>query len=331
MPGIRKYLLSKVTIYAVTFFVAVTLDWAIPRFMPGDPIAILISRMSTLPQSAQVLYSYFYHAFGLNEPLWKQYLNFWAALLQGDLGVSIYLYPRRVADIIFSALPYDIILLYPAVISSWIVGNLLGALAARSRFLDSVTLPVFYFLNASPYFWLAIVLQWNFTVTLPVFPPSGAYTPGHIPSLTLDFVVDFLYHYILPFLSIFLVSLGGWAIGMRNMIIYEIESDYIRYLESLGVPRSLQLNYAFKNSILPQITGLALQMGTVVTGAITTEVVFSYPGLGYILMQGILNEDYFLIQGCFLFIVLLVLASNFVIDLLYAVIDPRIRVATVGE
>ncbi|MEO2151195.1 MAG: ABC transporter permease, partial [Thermococcus sp.] len=139
-------------------------------------------------------------------------------------------------------------------------------------------------------------------------------------------------HWILPFLSLFLVMLGGWAIGMRNMIIYEVEADYVRYLEALGASEKTLMKHAFRNAILPQVTGLALQLGTMVAGALTTEIVFSYPGIGYILMQGILNQDYFLIQGCFLVIVISVLVANFIIDLLYAVIDPRVRFSfTEGE
>ncbi|MEB3774909.1 MAG: ABC transporter permease [Desulfurococcales archaeon] len=329
--GLASYIGKKAMVYAVTFFVAVTLNWAIPRLMPGDPIGLLLSRFATMPESTEVLYSYFMQSFGLDRPLHEQYLNFWRALLNGDLGVSIYMYPKKVEDIVLEALPYDIVLIVPAVVVSWVIGNWLGALASVNKRLDNILMPVFYFLTASPYFWMAIVLAWIFTVVIPVFPPSGAYSPGLEPSLSITFIVDFLKHWILPFLSLLLVMLGGWAIGMRNMIIYELESNYSRYMEALGAPRELILRYSFRNAMLPQITGLALQIGLAVAGAITTEIVFSYPGLGYLMLQAIQNQDYFLMQGAFLVIVVMVLVSNFVIDLVYAFIDPRIRATYSGE
>jgi len=151
------------------------------------------------------------------------------------------------------------------------------------------------------------------------------------PNWSLSFILDVLHHWFLPFASLFLVGFGGWAIGMRNMIIYELEADYSRYLEALGAPRKLIRKYAFRNGILPQITGLALQLGVVVAGALVTEVVFSYPGIGYLLLAAIQNQDYFLIQGCFLFIIIGVLLANFVIDLVYLVVDPRTRLGMMGE
>ncbi|ASJ17526.1 peptide ABC transporter permease [Thermococcus chitonophagus] len=323
----RRYLVRKIIIYILTFIFAVTIDFIIPRLMPGDPIAVLLSRFATLPDVTKYLHSYFMQAFGLDKPLWVQYITFWKAVLHGDLGISIYYYPKPVAQIIKEALPYDLALLVPSIVASWIVGNWLGALAGKNRKLDSYLMPIFYFLQASPYFWFAILLAYLFSVKLGWFPIAGAYSYGIIPSLSWTFIKDYLHHWFLPFLSLFLVQLGGWAIGMRNMIIYEIEADYARYLESLGASERLIMKHAFKNAMLPQITGLALQLGLIVAGNVTVQVVFSYPGIGYVLMQGILNQDYFLIQGCFLVIILNVLVANFLIDLLYAVVDPRVRSA----
>jgi peptide/nickel transport system permease protein len=140
-----------------------------------------------------------------------------------------------------------------------------------------------------------------------------------------------LHHWFLPFASLFLVGFGGWAIGMRNLIIYELEADYSRYLEALGAPRGLIRKYAFGNALLPQLTGLALQLGVIVAGALVTEVVFSYPGIGYLLLQAVQNQDYFLIQGCFLFIIIGVLLANFVIDIAIVIVDPRTRTGMLGE
>ena len=323
----NKYLTRKIFIYLLTFFVAVTLDWAIPRFMPGNPISVLMSRFSGLPESRKILTSYFTQAFGLDKPLWQQYLNFWKALLRGDLGVSIYLYPKSVLSIIKESLPFDILLLLPAILLSWIIGNWVGAFAAKSKKIDRFLIPVLYVLSSMPYFWFAIILAWTFGVVIPIFPIAGGYSYSMTPEFSLTFVLDFLKHWILPFLSLFVVMLGGWAIGMRNMIIYEVEANYSRYMESLGSSERLILKYAFRNAILPQVTGLALQLGQMVAGALTTEMVFSYPGIGYILMQAILHQDYFLIQGCFLFIVLGVLLANFIVDFVYVLIDPRVRIS----
>jgi peptide/nickel transport system permease protein len=328
---LRKYLTKKILVYILTFFFAVTIDWAIPRFMPGNPINFLISRFAGLPESVKVLQSYFTQAFGLDKPLWEQYINFWKALFKGDLGISIYMYPQPVAKIIARSLPYSLIVLLPAVLLSFAIGNRFGAFVARKRRLDNFALPIFYTLTASPYFWFGILLAWIFGVVIPLFPLAGAYSFGTTPSLSWQFVLDFLHHWVLPFGSLFLVMLGGWAIGMRNMIIYELEANYSRYLEALGSSQKLIRRYAYRNAILPQITGLAIQLGTVVAGALTTEIVFSYPGIGYLLMQGILNQDYFLIQGCFLFIILGVLIANFLVDIFYVIIDPRIRKSYSGE
>ncbi|ACJ75233.1 peptide ABC transporter permease [Thermosipho africanus H17ap60334] len=327
----KKYLRNKIIIYILTFIFAVTIDWLIPRLMPGNPILVLVSRFSGLPDAAKVMYSYLTKAFGLDQPLWTQYVNFWIAFFKGDLGISIYLYPKPVLDVLKSALPYSLGLLIPSILISWIIGNNLGAFAARRKKFDSFMLPVMYFLTGAPYLWLGILLAYFFGVVLRWVPIAGAYSFSLRPHFSWTFIADFLKHWILPFLSLFIVQLGGWAIGMRNMVIYELENNYVRFLETMGVKRSLIKKYTFRNAILPQVTGLALQLGTVIAGQVATEVVFSYPGVGYILTQAILNQDYFLIQGCFLFIIIGVLVANFTVDLVYMILDPRIRYSYGGE
>jgi peptide/nickel transport system permease protein len=325
-----RYLARKVLIYLVTFFVAVTIDWAIPRFMPGDPIERLLSRMQAQPGSSEVLSDYYTKAFGLDVPVWEQYLNFWAALFHGDLGLSIANFPTPVSELILGALPYTLALLIPAILLSFWAGNKVGALAARRRALDNTVLPVGYVLTATPQMWLGIVLAWVFASTLAWFPVSGAYGLSLQPSWSLEFAQSFLHHWVLPFSALFLVAFGGWAIGMRNMIIYELEADYSNYLASLGAPTKLVRKYAYRNALLPQITGLALALGAVVAGAIVVEIVFSYPGLGTLTLNAIQNRDYFLIQGIFLFLIVGVLIANFVIDIAYVFIDPRTRVGMQG-
>ncbi|HOO73756.1 MAG: ABC transporter permease [Thermotogae bacterium] len=326
-----KYLRKKLIIYLITFFFAVTLDWAIPRFMPGDPISMLLARFNGLENSSDIVRSTFTKSFGLDQPLITQYFGFWKSLFTGDLGISIYLYPKKVSEIISQALIYDILLLLPAILLSWIVGNKLGARSGVNKKVDNIMMPFFYVLTSSPYFWFAVLLVFFFGVKLQIFPVNGAYSNIMIPGFNIQFILDFLYHWVLPFLSLFMVMLGGWAIGMRNMIIYEMGSNYSKYMESLGSSEKLIRKYAFRNAILPQVTGLALQLGTIVAGAFTTEIVFSYPGIGYILLKALLNQDYFLIQGCFLFIVICVLVANFLVDIVYMLIDPRVRFSFSGE
>ena len=150
------------------------------------------------------------------------------------------------------------------------------------------------------------------------------------PTLSLHFAESLLWHWFLPFLSLFLVGFGGWAIGMRNLIIYELDADYSRYLQSLGAPSKLVRKYAYHNAVLPQLSGLALSFGVIVAGALVTEVVFSYPGLGWYSYQAIINQDYFLLQGIFLFVITGVLVANFLIDIVYVLVDPRVRLGMEG-
>jgi peptide/nickel transport system permease protein len=287
--------------------------------------------MHAQPSAEEALSGYYTKAFGFDVPIWEQYLNFWAALLHGDLGRSIQFFPTTVTELIMSALPYTIALLVPAILLSFWAGNKVGALAARRKVLDNTVLPASYVFTATPQMWLGIVLAWLFASTWAIFPVSGAYGLDVQPAWSLEFALSFLHHWILPFTALFLVAFGGWAIGMRNMIIYELEADYSSYLASLGAPTKLVRKYAYRNALLPQITGLALALGAVVAGAIVVEIVFSYPGLGTLTLSALQNRDYFLIQGIFLFLITGVLIANFVIDIVYVVIDPRTRTGMQGS
>lgn len=327
-----RYFRRKLLIYLLTFFVAVTINWMIPRFMPGDPVQSMLAKASVrTPESAAALQDYYSRLFGLDVPAWQQYLNFWAALFRGDLGVSIYLFPTPVTSVIMDAVPYTLALLLPAILLSWWAGNKFGALAARRRWLDNSVLPLGYVLTATPYMWLAILLAWALGIVAGIFPVSGGYSFSLAPNWSLEFFGSLLRHWFLPFLSLFLVAFGGWAIGMRNLIIYELEADYANYLAALGAPHRLVRRYAFRNAMLPQITGLALQLGVVVGGAVVTEIVFSYPGLGLLVLNAIEHQDFFLLQGVFLFIVVGVLVANFIVDVVYVLVDPRTRIGMEGK
>jgi peptide/nickel transport system permease protein len=327
----RRYFGRKLLIYALTFFVAVTVDWMIPRFMPGDPVQTMLARASLRPEASQAMQAYYTSVFGLDVPVWQQYLNYWGELFHGNMGTSVWLFPAPVTDVIMGAVPYTLALLIPAILLSWWAGNKVGALAARRKGLDNTVLPVGYLLTATPYMWLGILLAWSLGLMAGLFPIAGGYSFDRAPSWSLSFLADLFAHWFLPFASLFLVAFGGWAIGMRNLIIYELEADYANYLEALGAPRRLVRRYAFRNAVLPQLTGLALQLGVLVAGALVTEIVFGYPGLGSLILSAITNQDFFLLQGVFLFIVIGVLAANFVIDIVYVLVDPRTRTGMQGS
>ena len=326
-----RYLARKITIYLLTFYVAVTIDWAIPRLMPGDPVDGLIARLHADSTASQQLHGFFTESFELDQPLWKQYLNFWWGLLHGDLGPSIAYVGSSVSELIWAALPYTLALLIPAIVLSYLAGNRVGAMAARRKVLDNTVLPVAYVLTATPYVFLALLLAYFVAFQWELLPVSGAYDFSVQPAWNAEFARSFLSHWILPFLSLFLVSFGGWAIGMRNLIIYELEADYANYLQALGAPNRLVRKYAYSNAVLPQMTGLALALGVIVGGALVTEIVYGYPGVGSLLLTAIQNRDYFLLQGIFLFIIIGVLVANFVVDLLYVVVDPRTRTGLQGQ
>jgi peptide/nickel transport system permease protein len=328
---VRRYFARKLLTYLLTFFAAVTIDWAIPRFMPGDPVQGMVNRIQVNNAATANALSVFYRkSFGLNEPVWRQYLNFWKSVLHGDLGISVLYFPEPVTKVIFNALPYTVGLLVPAVLFSYWAGNKTGALAARRKLLDNTVLPLGYILTATPYMWLGIMLAWTMASRWRLFPISGGYSYSMQPSWSFSFIENLAQHWFLPFLSLFLVGFGGWAIGMRNLIIYELESDYSHYLASLGAPQRLVRRYAYRNAVLPQLTGLALQLGVIVAGALVTEVVFNYPGIGHLLLQALQNEDFFLIQGVFLLIITGVLIANFLIDIAYVIVDPRTRAGMQG-
>ncbi len=326
-----RYLAKKTLIYLVTFIIAVTINFIIPRLMPGDPIQILLSRYSGMEGGRAIIERQLTLLFNLDQPLLVQYLNFWKSIFTGDFGISIIQFPTPVVEIIKRAIVFDLLLLIPAIILSWIVGNKLGAFSGVRKRADNFLMPVFYFLTSSPYFWLAGVVAFFLGVVLGWFPISGAYGVTKNPAFTLDFILDYLRHWILPFLSMFLVDLGGWAIGMRNMIIYERSSNYAKYMEALGATDQLIRNYGFQNGVLPQVTGLALRLAGIIGGAITVETVFNYPGLGRMMLNAVLNQDYFLLQGLFLAIVTMTLVANFVVDIIYMFIDPRVRLSLAGE
>jgi len=332
-----RFIARRIGFLVVTFLTFLIVIFALPRAIPGNPLAALlwqiIQQAQTNPDLVKAVNKRLMEEFGIDKPMHIQFFEFTSRLLRGDLGTSISFYPRKVANLVFVYLPWSLGLLIPSTIVSWVVGNLLGALAAykRKTAVDNALLPVFLTLSQTPYYWLAMILLYLFAVTFRIFPLTGAYSTLKIPALTLSFILDMLHHYALPFLSITMGAIGGWAIGMRAMVIYELGADYVSYADSLGLPDNRVLRYVFRNSMLPQVTGLALNLGLMLGGALITELVFSYPGTGFLVFRALSTLDYPLIQGTFILLISTLLLANFIVDLVYAYIDPRIRTGYVGE
>jgi len=330
-----KYILGKLKWYVLIFFAALFLNFFLPRLIPGNPISALVAQMAGGGASSDVLnklYNSYIHEFGLDHPWYVQFIDYVVKVFHGDLGTSFSLYPTKVNTILAQALPWTIALQVPSILLGWILGNILGALAAykKGKF-DGTLFPITLFVSSIPYFCFAIILLYLFGVILNILPIGGGYSMALTPTFSIVFLTDALKHYLLPFLSLLLVIIGGQAIGMREMSIYELNTDYVRYAKLLGVSDKKIIRYVFKNAMLPQITGLSISLGTMVGGALITEIVFSYPGIGTWLFNAIRQQDYPLIQGGTLVITISVLLANFLIDIVYGIVDPRIRASQLEE
>ncbi|MBK8137238.1 MAG: ABC transporter permease [Chloroflexi bacterium] len=331
MKGYRDYFLRKLGWFVLTVIVAFTLNFILPRLMPGDPVAAIAARMAQGISNAtgvQAVYEQYTELFGTNKPILEQYAIYIQNVVRGDFGFSISQYPRTVADVIKSSIGWTIALQLPAIIVGWILGNTLGALAAYLRKgFDKALLPASIFLSNFPAFGMAIVLLGIFAVNLRWFPTSGGYSFDMVPSLSWEFMWSVIVHYQLPFWSIVLITIGGQAIGMRSMAIYELNADYVKYARFLGIKDRKIIRYVFRNAMLPQITGLALSIGTMVSGALFAEIIFSYPGLGNTILTAVRGGDYPLISAATLIITFMSLIAFFVLEIVYGLIDPRIKAA----
>ena len=331
MKGYRKYFGKKILWFIITFIAAIILNFVLPRLMPADPVSAITGKMAagmTDATAVQEIYKRFEEEFGTNKPLITQFFIFVRNLFRGDLGTSFSQYPRKVSDIIASSIGWTIALQLPAIIIGWLIGNVLGALAAYVRKgFDKVLLPISIFISNIRSFGMAVILLVLFAVKLKVAPTSGGYNYDMIPNFSWNFVKSVIAHYQLPFWSIVLVSIGGQAIGMRSMSIYELNADYVKYARFLGIRDSKIVGYVFRNAMLPQITGLAMSIGTMVGGALVAEIIFSYPGLGSTMLSAISGGDYPLISATTLIITLMVLVISFLLDVVYAFIDPRVKAA----
>jgi peptide/nickel transport system permease protein len=330
-----KYFINKFLWYFLTLVVAIGLNFILPRLVQGNPISMIVAQMTrgmTDSDTIKRVYETFTIEFGIDKPLWTQFLIYIKNLFTGNLGTSFGLYPKKVTDILASAIPWTLALQLPAILTGWILGNVLGAVAAYKKgVFDKALFPIALFVNSIPFFTLAIIMLYVFALNFKWFPLSGGYDFQMIPQLSWDFIGSVIRHHTLPFLSIVLVTIGGQAIGMREMSIYELNADYVLYSKLLGIRDAKIAQYVFKNAMLPQITGLALSIGTMVGGSLICEIVFSYPGIGTWLFTAIRQLDYPLISGCTLVIAFTVLVANFLIEIVYGIVDPRIKAAQMEE
>ncbi len=331
MKAYLRYFGGKMVWFLITLVAAFILNFILPRLMPGDPVAGIVARLAQGMSDAtgvQAVYEQYTELFALDQPMVQQFFIYVNNVLHGDFGFSIAQYPRTVADVVASSVWWTVILQLPAIIVGWLIGNFLGALAAyRKGVFDKVLMPASIFVSSLPPFGMAIILLVAFAVSLEWFPTSGGYGFDMIPNLSWEFIWSVIVHYQLPFWSIVLIIIGGQAIGMRSMAIYELNADYVKYSRFMGIKDRKILRYVFRNAMLPQVTGLALAIGTIVGGALVAEIIFNYPGLGSTIFTAVLGGDYPLISAVMLIITLMVLIATFAIEILYGVIDPRIRAA----
>ncbi|MCJ7534047.1 MAG: ABC transporter permease [Anaerolineales bacterium] len=331
MKGYFRYFGGKMVWILITFIAAFLLNFFLPRLMPGDPVAVITQRVTQGMQSqagVQRVYEEYTELFGTDKSMPEQFILYVKNVVQGDFGTSFSQYPRPVADIIASSIWWTVGLQLPAIVVGWLIGNVLGVFAAYLKGgYDKAVMPASIFVSSLPAFGLAVILLVIFGIRLGWFPTSGGYGYDMIPSFSWAFFWSVFVHYQLPFWSIVLIIIGGQAIGMRSMAIYELNEDYVKFSRFMGIKDRKIVSYVFRNAMLPQITGLALAVGTIVGGALVAEIIFSYPGLGSTLLTAVRGQDYPLIQASTLIITLMVLIATFTIEILYGFIDPRIKAA----
>lgn len=328
-----RYLLNRLFFFLVVVWAGVTLIFFLPRMAPGrDPIRERLGMMAATggvnAESIESMAREYEAKFGLNEPLWRQYLNYLSDMIRLDLGYSLAKFPTRVSTMIAQALPWTISLLLVSTLIAFTIGSLLGGLLAwpgSPKFLRLLLPPLFTF-SSVPYYLLGLILIYVFAFRLKWFPLSGGSQILTLPSFTVSYFLELVHHSVLPALSIVLASIGFWSLSMRGMMITIEGEDYITLAEAKGLPGSrIFLWYAMRNALLPQTTALALSLGTILSGALLVEIIFGYPGIGSVLYGAITGFDYFAIYGVVFFIVVTIAITTLVVDLLYPLLDPRIR------
>lgn len=322
-----RYLLNRIGFLLLTLWAALTINFFLPRLMPGDPAQVIMAKFQGQlnPEALQAIELQF--GLNTNETISQQYVHYWQQLFRGDLGVSLAYYPTPVAQVLGQAIPWTLGLVGTATIVSFLVGTAIGIFSAwrHGHRLADALVPMGLFLNAVPYYWFAMLALFVFGFSLGWFPIIGGrtiYLGGQAS------VGDVLYHSALPFLTIVITSLGGWIVGMRNNMLGVMGEDYVYFAFAKGLPSSqIERGYAARNALLPAVTGITMALGFTIGGALLTEMVFAYPGVGFILYRAVTGLDYPVMQGVFMFISIAVLLANFLTEIVYMVLDPRIRSA----
>ena len=322
-----KYFLQRIAFYLFTLWAAINLNFFIPRLVPGAPVQSLIAKQQG-QISTQAIQS-LYVLFGLNkhESLWHQYIDYWKQLAHGDLGLSFTFFPAPVSQVIGQALPWTVALVGITTVISFFLGTGLGVLAGwrRGSWVDGL-LPVTTFFSSVPYFWLGIIAIYLLAGPGSFFPSSGGFDSNLVPAFDQYFIPSALRHSLLPALTILISSVSGWILSMRNMMVTVAAEDYITVAHAKGLSdRRVALSYAARNALLPNVSGFALALGFIVGGTLLVEIVFSYPGLGFLLFRAVQYKDYPLMQGIFLIVTITVLVANLLADLVYLLLDPRTR------
>lgn len=321
-----RVLLRRAVFYLITAWAAISLNFLLPRIMPGSPADALIAKFhgKLSPDAIQALRVLFGQS---DASLWQQYLDYWKNLFTGNFGTSYAYYPTPVSDVLASSIGWTLVLITVCTVLGFLIGTGLGMIVGwkRGSWLDGL-IPFTSLLSSIPYFWFAICVVLIFSIVLHWFPLSGGYSVTETIGWNLGFIGSATYYAVLPALTIVVASIGGWLIGMRNMMVTTLSEDYVRLAEAKGLPkRRVMFSYAARNAILPSFSSFAMSLGFVVGGSIVTEVVFNYPGIGTVLFKAAQAQDYPLMQGIFLVITITVLVANLLADLMYVFLDPRTR------
>ncbi len=330
---VLNYLIPRIFQYFLVLFLGVTLTFIIPRLSPVDPVEAQVARYlasgsQVSPDAVESMRAALTEMYGLGGSSVQQYFAFWGRLSRGDLGPSLAYFPTPVSALLAKAMPWTFGILIVSTLISWIIGNILGALA--SYYEKNVAIQIIDVLSQAvrpiPYYIMALVLLVFFAYYWPIFPFSGAYPPGTQPNLSLSFVLTAIWHSILPLLSLVIIGIGAWFIGMKSLTSNIISEDYVVYAENAGLGKNRILGqYIMRNAMLPQITGLALQIGLIFSGALIMEVVFGYPGMGWLTFQAVMANDYSLIMGITLLSIVGVATMVLILDFIYPLFDPRVR------
>ncbi|MCU1558107.1 MAG: peptide transporter permease [Microbacteriaceae bacterium] len=312
--------------YLITVWAAISINFLLPRIMPGSPVTALIAKFrgKLSPEAIAAIKVLFGQP---DKSLWAQYLDYWRNIFTGNFGISYAYYPTPVSSIIGDSIVWTLVLITICTILGFFIGTALGMIVGwkRGTWLDSLV-PITTFISSIPYFWFAIIIVLIFAITLKWFPLSGGYSIDETIGFNWGFIASAIQYAILPALTIVIASIGGWLLGMRNMMITTLSEDYVRLAEAKGLSkRRIMFTYAARNAVLPSFSSFAMSLGFVVSGSIVTEVVFNYPGIGSVLFRAASAQDYPLMQGIFLAITVTVLVANLLADIAYVFLDPRTR------